>query len=74
MAEARLDHDWDRASWIAAAVFNARRTSKKDPILQPDEINPRRMNERKPTQAMPGGIEALKVFLSPDDRRKGGRA
>jgi len=30
--------DWKRTRWLAAQVFNARRTTEDDPIIQPTDL------------------------------------
>jgi hypothetical protein len=78
MAEGRDRADWARASMIAANIFNAQRSRKRDKVWKPEHFDPYAAADgRRPTAGMPINADtfglvglALTGRLPPKQREK----
>jgi len=73
MAESRAKERWAHTSSVMALIAETNRNPKKrGRPFTPDDFNPfaRKRKRKKGTKLSPLNINALQVFLSPEQRRQ----
>jgi len=66
MANARLEQEWWHTANLMALHINTNR-KKGTPPVKPEDLNPLVKRRSKPTKLEKVGVEALKMFLPPND-------
>lgn len=58
MAKGRAEHDWGLQSWMVAMLINLKK-KKGAKLVQPNEINPLRLAEKKTKRMTRASFDAL---------------